>query len=79
MASTSDLGLAAALIALGYTFTGLERGEDRKLFCFDTDDQTIIVLNTQYISGSLLIDAFRHAESLRRLKHTLRSASVPIA
>lgn len=69
---TSELPLAAALVALGYELTGVE-GDDTKRydFCFRGSSE-ILVTERQYYDGELLVEPAKMHQAERRLKEAIR-------
>ena len=72
--STSDLWLAAALIAAKYRLTGLRWNGQRALFEFD-DALACEMATDAYWCGDLLVPAKAFADSLRTLKDRLHGSA----
>ena len=72
---TSDLNLAAGLIAAGHPLSHIEHRDARSWFVFDTDAR-ITATATAYHTSNLQVDARGFADVLRGLKHALHAAPV---
>lgn len=70
---TSDLGLAAALMAKGYRFLAVDGEDARRLKFAFRADHGIEDVETAYRSGALQVDALAFENGLRILKALVRN------
>lgn len=71
---TSDLGIAASILSLGYELIDIDDTDSRRLvFCFAGDDG-LDAIASAYRSGELLVSALAYSDSLRSLKGAIRRA-----
>jgi hypothetical protein len=70
---TYDIGLAAALVSLGYSLYDIERIEEKKCqFIFDRDEQIDKMVN-DYWDDKLTLPVRSFYDSLKMLKNRLYS------
>ena len=71
---TYDLGLASALVHVGFVLRGLDRSNGRKVeFIFDKTPEFEDAVN-RFWSGELLIDAQSYFEAIRSVKNRIYSS-----
>ena len=67
---TSELGLIAGLITLGYTPLERRKEGKRVVFMFEQDDE-IERLKEAYYNNRLDVDAYKYATTLRSVKTSI--------
>ena len=70
---TSDFGLAAALVALGFQIYSTDKSNPRRVvFCFQSSDN-LSVLVEKFWNNELTVDAREYFESQKMLKSRIYS------
>lgn len=72
--TTNDLGLASALKAYNFEFTGITPGEGSRVFFVFKNDPRIIDAVDHYWRGNLSVDALAHFTAIKFLKSVIHSS-----
>jgi hypothetical protein len=71
---TKDIYLSAALIALGALYDGADKSEPRHMEFRLVGDRDFDDLHTQWVNGTLTVNAVRFKNALQQLKSVVHSA-----